>query len=243
MDRLIYTAVSGANRSLTQQMIHSNNLANANTEGFRADLEKAISQQVNGYGYRSRYQVNSQNGGINVGQGSLRETGRELDIGINGDGFIALANGRREVYTRSGHIEIDKLRRLSISGQPVLGSQGPIRLPPFSQVSIGRDGTITIIPEDGNTNAAMDVDRIKLVEIPATNLTKNANGLLVSNRATTRGSENVQVTSHHLETSNVSAINEMVATLSSSRQFETQIKMMKVAESLAQAGNRLLRGS
>lgn len=243
MDRLIYTAVSGANRSLNQQMIHANNLANANTEGFRADLERANSQQVAGYGYNSRYQVNSQNGGINMASGALKQTGRELDIGIRGDGLIALREGRGEIYTRNGHIEIDEMGNLSVNGRPLLGEGGPIQLPPFSEVAIGDDGTITVIPENGDLEAAMDVDRIKLVNIPANRLRKNNDGLLVSTRRVEPRSESVQLAGEHLETSNVSAINEMVATVSLSRQFEAQIKMMKAAETLAQAGNRLIRGS
>lgn len=243
MDRLIYTAVSGANRSLSQQMIHANNLANANTEGFRADLERATTQAVAGAGYSSRHQVRSVNGGINMAPGALQETGRELDIGIKGDGLIAVRDGRRELYTRNGHIDIDDAGNLSIAGKPLLGENGPIQLPAFSQVAIGDDGTITIIPEDGNVAAAMDVERIKLVDIPAGQLRKNNDGWLIANRLTAPRSENVELASQHLEASNVSAVNEMVQTMSLSRQFEAQIKMMKAAETLAQAGNRLLRGS
>lgn len=243
MDRLIYTAVSGANRSLNQQIIHANNLANANTEGFRADLERANSQQVAGYGYDSRYQVNSQNGGINMATGALKATGRALDVGIRGEGLIALREGRREVYTRNGHIDIDDMGNLTVNGRPLLGEAGPVQLPPYSEVAIGDDGTISVIPENGDLNAAMDVDRIKLVDLPAAQLRKNGDGLLLGTRLTAPRSERVQLASEHLETSNVSAINEMVATLSLSRQFEAQIKMMKAAETLAQAGNRLIRGS
>ncbi|MBY4890008.1 flagellar basal body rod protein FlgF [Pantoea sp. DY-15] len=243
MDRMIYTAVSGANRSLTQQMIHSNNLANANTEGFRADLERATTQAVAGGGYNSRHQVRSESGGINMAHGALQETGRELDIGIKGDGLIAVREGRRELYTRNGHIDIDDMGNLSIGGKPLIGENGPIQLPPFSQVAIGDDGTITIIPEDGNVAAAMDVERIKLVDIPANQLRKSNDGWLTANRLAAPRSEDVQLASQHLEGSNVSAVNEMVQTLSLSRQFEAQIKMMKAAETLVQAGNRLIRGS
>ncbi len=243
MDRLIYTAVSGANRSLTQQMIHANNLANANTEGFRADLERATSAAIVGSGFNSRYQVSSDNGGINMRTGALQETGRELDVAVNGNGLLALGDGRREAYTRNGHIDIDDMGNLSIHGLPLLGENGPIQLPPFSQVAIGNDGTITVIPENGDIEAAMDVDRLKLVDIPTDELRKNNDGLLVTDRATAPRSDTVQVVNEHLESSNVSAINEMVQTVALSRQFEAQIKMMKAAETLAQAGNRLIRGA
>jgi len=187
--------------------------------------------------------VNSQNGGINMASAALQETGRALDIGIRGEGLIALREGRREVYTRNGHIDVDERGNLTISGRPLLGEAGPIQLPPYSEVAIGEDGTITVIPESGDLNAAMDVDRIRLVDVAANRLRKNDDGLLVSTRLTEPRSESVRLASEHLETSNVSAINEMVATVSLSRQFEAQIKMMKAAETLAQAGNRLIRGS
>lgn len=242
MDSLLYTAMNGATRSLVQQQIRSNNLANANTQGFRADLERGVSTQVQGAGYSSRFLVAGRNGGVNMSEGAVQHTGRELDIAVQGSGLIALSGaGGGEVYTRNGNINVDAEGRLTISGRPVMGDGGPIELPPYSAIDIGDDGTITIIPQDGNMAVAMDVDRIKLVDIPANQLRKNDEGMLVANRRTAARDENVKVVNQHLETSNVSAISEMVASVSLNRQFEAQIKMMKAAEDLAEAGNRLLR--
>jgi flagellar basal-body rod protein FlgF len=243
MDHLIYTAMSGASRSLLQQQIHANNLSNVNTNGFRADLDKAITAQVQGTGYDSRFQVQSASGGVDLTPGALQETGRDLDIGIVGNGLIALQSGGREVYTRNGNIQVSEEGDLTINGLPVIGEGGPIVLPPYSQVSVASDGTISIVPQDGDIAALMDVDRIKLVDVASTSLDKDANGLLVSNNRTEPRSEAVQVSDKHLESSNVSAIGEMIASLSLSRSFETQVKMMKIAEELSQAGNRLMRTS
>ena len=241
MDRLIFTAMSGASRSLSQQQIHANNLANVNTQGFRSDLDNAISQQVNGEGYASRYMALPTQGGVDMTPGAVRETGRNLDIAIKGDGLIALTSGNREVYTRNGQIDVSPEGDLSINGLPVEGDNGPIVLPPFSSVSIGEDGVITIVPDDGDIAAPVDVDRIKLVNIPVSDLSKNVDGFLVSNTAINPRDEEVMVASGHLETANVSAINEMVASIALNRQFEAQIKMMKAAEDLANSGNRLIR--
>ncbi|WOJ29901.1 flagellar basal body rod protein FlgF [Citrobacter koseri] len=243
MDRLIFTAMSGASRSLSQQQIHANNLANVNTQGFRSDLDNAISQQVNGEGYASRYMALPTQGGVDMTPGAVRETGRNLDIAIKGDGLIALASGNREVYTRNGQIDVSPEGDLSINGLPVEGDNGPIVLPPLSSVSIGEDGVITIVPDDGDIAAPVDVDRIKLVNIPVSDLSKNVDGFLVSNTAINPRDEEVMVASGHLETANVSAINEMVASIALNRQFEAQIKMMKAAEDLANSGNRLIRGT
>lgn len=243
MDRLIFTAVSGATRSLSQQQIHSNNLANVNTQGFRSDLDNAISQQVSGEGYDSRYLVEPVPGGVDMTPGAVRETGRNLDVAIKGNGLIALASGNREVYTRNGQIDVSPEGDLSIGGLPVEGDNGPIVLPPFSSVSIGNDGIITIVPEDGDIAAPVDVDRIKLVNIPTAQLSKNVDGLLVTNATINPRDEDVTLASGHLEMANVSAINEMVSSIALNRQFEAQIKMMKAAEDLANAGNRLIRGT
>ncbi|SUP85929.1 flagellar basal-body rod protein FlgF [Yersinia wautersii] len=243
MDKLLYTAVSGANRSLSQQQIHANNLANSNTQGFRADLEKATATQVMGGGYNSRVAVLSQNAGVDMTSASLQETGRDLDIALKNQGLIAVLSGGREVYTRNGQMDVSAEGALTINGLPVLGDGGPIVLPPYSALSIADDGTIAIIPQAGGIKTPEEIERIKLVDIPANQLRKNNRGLLVSNRGPAARDETVQVVNKHLESSNVSAISEMIASISLSRQFEAQIKMMKVAEDLAQAGNRMIRGS
>ncbi|HBH7065870.1 flagellar basal body rod protein FlgF [Enterobacter asburiae] len=243
MDRLLFTAVSGASRSLTQQEIHANNLANVNTQGFRSDLDNALTQQINGEGYASRYLVQPTQGGVDMTPGAMRETGRDLDIAVKGDGLIALRSGTREVYTRNGQIDINADGELSVNGLPLEGDNGPIVLPPYSSVSIGEDGVITIMPEDGDIAAPMDIDRVKLVNIPASELSKNEAGFLVTNAAFNPRDEDVTVAAGHLESANVSAINEMVSSIALNRQFEAQIKMMKAAEDLANAGNRLIRGT
>lgn len=243
MDHLIFTAVSGASRSLSQQQIHANNLANVNTAGFRNDLDSALSQQIQGEGYASRYMVQPTDGGIDMTPGAVRVTGRDLDVAIKGSGLIALSSGNREVYTRDGQIDVGPDGDLTINGLPVEGDNGPIILPMFSQISIAEDGVITIVPDDGDIAAPVDVDRIKLVDIPAGQLQKNVSGFLTTNALNNPRSEEVTVASGHLESSNVSAISEMVSSIALNRQFEAQIKMMKAADDLATAGNRLLRGS
>ncbi|WP_439411921.1 flagellar basal body rod protein FlgF [Enterobacter ludwigii] len=240
MDKFLYTAVSGATRNLSQQQIHANNLANVNTDGFRQDLERAQSEQLTGEGYSSRVLVQAQNGGVDMTSGSVHETGRNLDVAIKGSGLIALREGNREVYTRNGHIEMGPDGALTVNGLPVVGDNGPIILPTFKSVSIGNDGIISVIPDDGDTTQSLDVDRLKLVNVPDGSLSKDANGFLFTTALRNPRNEAVEVASGHLETSNVSAMGEMIASLSLNRQFEAQIKMMKAAEDLANAGNKLL---
>ncbi len=242
MDRLGYTAMTSASRTLMSMQVRANNLANASTDGFRADLEQARTASVNGYGYDSRHMALAQNNGVDLTPGALVATGRDLDFAIQGQGLIALQSGDGEVYTRNGNMQIDAAQRLTINGRAVLGEGGPIVLPEYESIHIGSDGVVSIRPR-GETLMA-EVDRIKLVDVPAADLAKDEQGMLVTKTgALAEPSDTVVLTSGHLESSNVSAIEELVASMSLNRLFETQVKMMKAAEDLSNAGNRMIRGS
>jgi flagellar basal-body rod protein FlgF len=245
VDRLLFTAVSGASHSLMQQQISANNLANANTTGFRADIALSQSEAVRGLGFATRVMVQPQSSGVDASSAAAEKTGRPLDVAIQGEGYIAVQNSDgSEVYTRNGNMVQNEAGQLTINGYPVLGDNGPIVLPPNAIASFGRDGTLSITSDDGDVTATMDIDRLKLVTIPPENLAKNGQGMIV----TADGSrapldENINVSGGYLEGSNVTAVTEMLASISLSRQFEAQIKMMKAAQDLSEAGNRLLRGS
>ncbi len=242
MDRLGYTAMTAASRTQTSLQVRANNLANVSTTGFRADLEQAKAVDIQGYGYDSRHLTAAQNNGVDLTPGPLMATGRDLDFAIQGRGLIALESGSGEVYTRNGNMQIDADGRLTIGGRAVMGEGGPITLPDFDSVHIGNDGVVSVRPR-GET-LTTEVGRIKLVDIPAAKLAKDASGMLVtSNGATAEASDQVRLASGHLESSNVSSIDELVASMSLNRLFETQVKMMKAAEDLSEAGNRMIRGS
>ncbi|MEJ5074488.1 flagellar basal body rod protein FlgF [Enterobacter ludwigii] len=244
MDRLIYTALSGATHSLMEQQISANNLANVNTGGFRSDIALSQSDQVQGPGFATRFMSAENQSGIDDSTGIPEKTDRPLDVAISGKGYIAvLDSSGKEVYTRNGNIQQNDQGQLTINGHPVLGDNGPIVLPPNAMASFGTDGTLSVTPDDGDVKGTMDVDRLKLVNIPVNNLAKNPEGMLVTaNGAPAPVDEEIKVSGGYLESSNVSAIGEMMASISLNRQFESQIKMMKAAEDLSDYGNRLLEG-
>ncbi|WP_435609976.1 flagellar basal-body rod protein FlgF [Pseudomonas knackmussii] len=240
MDRLAYTAMTAANRTLESLSVRANNLANANTPGFRADMESAQAVDVKGYGYDSRHLATVKNDGVDMTPGTLTVTGRDLDFAIRGQGLIALQDGNGEAYTRHGSMVVDSEGRLTINGRQVMGEGGPIVLPEYDNVSIGEDGTISVMPR--GDYLMTEVDKIKLVDAPAAELQKNAAGLLVrKDGQPAQAADNVRLVSGYLESSNVSSIDQLTATLSLNRTFETQVKMMKAAEDMASAGDRLLR--
>lgn len=241
MDRLGYTAMTAASRTMLSLQVRSNNLANVNTPGFRADMERARAVEVEGYGYDSRHMAVVENNGVNMTSGTLMATGRDLDFAIRGAGLIAVQDGNGEAYTRQGNMLIDAEGQLSINGRAVLGEGGPIVLPEYDSVTIGNDGTVSIVLRGDFVTA--EVDRIRLVDAPAEALVKNAAGLLVrKDGQPAEQAENVRLVSGHLESSNVAAIDQLAATMSLNRLFETQVKMMKAAEDLSDAGNRMIRG-
>ena len=239
MDKLIYTVMTGAERAFHAQQVHANNLANADTTGFRADYEVAGTQAVPGYGYDSRHQSSGTTEVVSQRTGTVRETGRELDIAVLGQGLIAVADGDSEAYTRAGAMLVDADGSLSINGRAVLGDGGPVVLPPFRAVSVASDGTLSVLPENGTE--MQQVERLKLVDGNQP-MTKNTAGLLRPQAGgTLQASETVRVRNGALESSNVQAVEEMVAVMDISRQFEIQMKLYQAADGMVDAGNRLLR--
>jgi flagellar basal-body rod protein FlgF len=239
MDKLIFTAVSGAERLMRSQQVHANNLANLDTSGFRASMEVAGNQQLGGYGYDDVHMAKMETDSISTRAGSVRETGRPLDVAIGGQGYLAVQFGDGEAYTRSGEIEIGPEGALSVRGRPLLGEGGPIVLPQHTAVEIATDGTISVLTE-GATQMQV-VDRLRLVNAENAELTKNEAGLVVPRDGGNLAADPaVRVRPRALEGSNVSAVEEMVATMSLNRSFEIQMKLFKASDSMNEVGNRLL---
>jgi flagellar basal-body rod protein FlgF len=239
MDKLIFTAVSGAERLMKAQQVHANNLANLDTSGFRASMEASGNAELGGFGYDDRHLSTMQADTLSTRAGTVRETGRPLDVAIGGQGYLAVQYGDGEAYTRSGEIEISADGALSVHGHALLGEGGPITLPPHTAVEIGTDGTISVLTE-GATQMQV-VDKLRLVNAEGAELTKNEAGLIVSRDGGNLNADpNVTVRPRSLEGSNVSAVEEMVATMSLNRSFEIQMKLFQASDKMNEAGNRLL---
>lgn len=243
MDRLVYVAASGAADVMQAQAFNSHNLANAATPGFRADLVSAQSALPDATRLESRAYVRSSNTGVDVDPGVVNFTGRDLDIAVNGKGWIAIqAEDGTEAYSRRGDLRVDVQGQLQDgAGRSVLGNAGPVTLPPYSEVHIGSDGTISIVPtgESGATLAV--IDRIKLVNPKPDALQKDEQGLIrVKGDEPVAADAGVTLVSSALESSNVDSITAMVRMIELSRQFEHHTKMMKVAEQLDGASTKLM---
>ncbi|WP_432378517.1 flagellar basal-body rod protein FlgF [Duganella sp. P38] len=242
MDALIYTAMSGAERALRGQQVHANNLANADTNGFRANMEQSAAQTVNGYGYDDRHMSQLQANSVSTKPGVMKSTGRDLDVAVAGDGFLTVQTGAGEAYTRAGAMVLDENGTLRVNGNVVLGEGGPITLPEYTRIDIGNDGTISI--QAPGTTTMQTIDKLRLVKAEASELTKNEAGLIVARDGNPLPTDpTVVVRPGHLEGSNVSAVEEMVSVMSLNRAFEIQMKLFSSSDSMVQAGNRLISGS
>lgn len=233
MDKLLYVAMSGASENAIAQKAHANNLANVSTNGFQRDLEQARSMPVFGEVMPSRAYAMSERPGTDFSDGAMVDTGRDLDVAVKGDGWIAVqtADGG-EAYTRTASMNIDALGVLRTgNGLPVMGNGGPIAVPPQQQIEIGADGTISVRSMGEGPQVVAQVDRIKLVKPDLKNMVKGADGMVHTKDGTTAPADgDVQVESGFLQASNVNAVEEMTSVLALSRQFELHIKMMKTAE-------------
>jgi flagellar basal-body rod protein FlgF len=244
MDRLLYIAMSGAKETLLSHAVNTQNLANANTVGFKANLAAFSSQPVYGPGYPSRVYALSKNIEADFTPGGLITTGRELDVAVNGGGWIAIqAPNGNEAYTRAGNLSISSSGLLSTGGgYPVMGNSGPIAIPPYEKLEIGNDGTVSIQPLGQSPNTLAVVDRIKLVDLPPTELVKGPDSLLhLRQGGSAEPVASIRLISGSLESSNVNSVESMVNLIELARQFELQVKMMSTSEKNDEAATRLMR--
>jgi flagellar basal-body rod protein FlgF len=243
MDRLIYTALSGAKHILEQQANTSHNLANATTTGFRAQLDSFRAVPVIGDGLPTRAFVVDSTVGTDFTPGALQQTGRDLDVAIQGKGWIAVetADGT-EAYTRHGNLKLSENGLLQTqSGQNVLGDGGPISVPPDVTVSIGKDGTVSAIATGTKPGAATVLGRIKLVNPPEETIVRGDDGLFRLKSGDPADADgNVTVVGGALESSNVNVVDAMVNMISLARQFEMHMNLLKNAESNATKAAQLL---
>ncbi|MCB1886680.1 MAG: flagellar basal-body rod protein FlgF [Rhodocyclaceae bacterium] len=244
MDRLIYTAMTGAKHVLGQQAAVSHNLANATTTGFRAEIHRLRAVEVQSDApLPTRAFVVDASAYSDYSQGPLQETGRAFDAAVQGEGWFAiqLPDGS-EGYTRNGNFQLSPNGVLQTArGYPVLGEGGPITIPPDNQVLIGADGSLSAVPTTGAQNTVNVIDRLKLVNPPAQDLERGEDGFFrLRGGGAAQADEAVRVIGGHLEGSNVNVVDQMVNMISLARQFEMQTRLLTTAEQDDRTATRLL---
>ena len=232
MDRLIYTSMSGAKYLLERQATLANNLANADTTGFRADTVglravPAVSPQAG-----TRVFTVETTTGADFSQGPMTATGRTLDVAIQGEGWLAVqTSDGSEAYTRNGALQVGPDGVLQLpNGLQVQGTGGPISIPADAQsVLIATDGTVSV--KAASSKVPTNVGQLKLVNPPISDLSKGTDGLFRTQSGAAADTDaSVRVADGTLEGSNVNVVEAMVGMIAASRQFELQMKILSTAE-------------
>jgi flagellar basal-body rod protein FlgF len=239
MDRLIYLSMSGAKATLQRQDSLANNLANATTNGFRAEMQAFRAVPVRGDGASTRVFALESTIGHNDAAGPMQSTSRGLDVAMQGNAWLAVqALDGTEAYTRAGSLQVTAEGQLvTVSGLPVLGAGGPITVPTNAEVEIASDGTITTKVAGANPQQG---GRLKMAT-PEAPLLRSADSLFRPADGNDLQQDNsARLQSGYLEGSNVSAVETMVAMIAAARQFEQQLKMLKGAEERDQGAAKLL---
>ena len=249
MDRLIYTAMTGAAQALAQQDVVANNLANTSTTGFRAQLANFRSAPLS-FGDGStvnddttRTFVLSSTPGADYTPGAISQTGNPLDVAVQGPGWLAVqtADGN-EAYTRAGNLHIDANGQLMTANNlPVIGSSGPIAVPPGSDITIGKDGTVSALVAGDPPQSIAVIDQLKLVNPDPNTLTRGDDGLFhTADGNPADADQTVALAPGSLEGSNVNPVAAMVSMITNARQFQMQTKLLQNADQNDQSANQLL---
>lgn len=242
MDHIIYTSMTGAGAAVHRQAVLSNNLANASTHGFRAQLSTFRSVPMQGDGASTRVFALEATSTHDSTSGPAERTGRDLDAMAVGNAWFAVQGlDGVEAYTRAGAFQVTPEGQLVTStGLPVLSdSSGPIDVPPGAQVSLGSDGTITA-QSAGQPPAT--VGRLKLATPTADDpLKRSDDGLFRTASGEPLAQDaNAKLVAGALEGSNVNPVECMVGMIAAARQFEQQMRLLQTAENDDKTANRLL---
>ena len=245
MDKLLYIATSGAKQDMLATAVRANNLANAQTIGFKAQLEQARAMPAFGDGLPTRVFSMTESPANNYAGGGMIQTDRELDVAIQGDGWFSVmdANGN-EAYTRAGSLQVGTDGALEDAhGNQVLGDVGRIFLPiPVAEINISQDGTLAVRPQGAPEGVLEDVGQLKFVNPPLSDIQRGQDGLFRMTDGSVADTDfNVRVRTGMLENSNVNAVEEMVQMIHLQRHYEMQVKLMRKADQMDMRGNQLLR--
>lgn len=244
MDRLIHTALSGMRGAMARQTANANNLANANTVGFRAEMSAARSLWIRGQGFGARAQASQEVVSANMASGTVTATGRDLDVAMTGDAMLAVqAADGSEAYTRRGDLQLSASGLLTTGdGRPVLGESGPLTLPPADSIRIAEDGVVWIVPAGGDPNVPQQIDRLKLASPTGSRVRKGIDGLFrVENQGILPSDPQARLVPRSLEGSNVETSQALVEMIEASRAWESQLNLITQAREMDVSAAELMR--
>lgn len=246
MNRGIYPILSGALAHERRMQVFANNMANANTAGFKQDEQAfktifpryhavtpvgsptaGLAQQIMArpFGVTERAFVAPHTLKTTFEVGRIRLTGNALDIAIQGPGFFEVKTPQGTRYSRNGMLSLDRERRLVNGlGYPVMGTKGEIKIPP-GKLEITTQGDVKV---DEKSVATIKVIEFHQDEMPQ----KSSDGLFSSDKGKLAKTPQLQV--GHIEESNVNAIGEMVKMIQGMRNYESTQKLIQTLDRMAE---------
>ena len=243
MDRLLYLGMTAAKHTEMAQTANANNLANASTAGFRADFHALMSQPIEGPGQATRVNAVLDAKLSDFSEGSIMSTGRSLDVAIQGEGWFVVQDAQGgEALSRRGDLHLTADGQLiNGAGQPVMGDGGPLAVPEHDSLTIGSDGTVSVVPKGLGPESSIIVDRIRLVSADPAQLRKGEDGLIrTEDGATPPADADVWVRSGSLEGSNVNVVEELVNMIETQRAYEMNSKAISTSDQMMQYVNNNL---
>lgn len=244
MDRLIYTSLTAMRGSMARQTAIANNLANAQTPGFRADMAEAQSLWLQGSGFGTRAVASEEVLGADMKAGTVVETGRDLDVAVQGDALLVVqAKDGSEAYTRRGDLQLSPSGLLTTGdGNPVQGAQGPVTIPPSDSISIDAEGRVWSVPTGGDPQNPQEVDRLRLATPTGSEIVKGIDGLFrVKGGGILPDDPEARLATRSIEGSNVAATTALVEMIEASRSWDSQLKLISDARDMDSATANLMQ--
>ncbi len=245
MDRLIYTALTGLQRSWEAQAVTAHNLANAATPGFRREMAALahgwLAPPPGSAPLAPRVQSGGEAPHDLLEAGPVEMTGNPLDVALGGGAWLAVADAAGgEGLTRRGDLRFDAEGRLFTGdGHPVLGEDGPIQVAAgAAAVRVARDGTLEA--RAGPEAPFVAVARLRLVSPDPATLARGQDGLFRT-PAPLPADPTATLTAGALERSNVRPSAALVELVEQTRRFEFQTRLISTARELDESSARLMR--
>lgn len=240
MDKVIYVAMSAAEQTQMADDVVVNNLANADTTGFKSDIPNFKSLYLTGGVADRAYNV-AQSAGVNVAQGALNTTRRPLDVAMKGDAWLSVTTPSGEKgYVKSASLRVNANGILETQQGFVVNSDGgdSITLPEGASPSIDKDGGVSV--NQGGQSTI--VSQLGVQALPESYLYKSPSGLV---KVKEEGASQItlapsSVMTGVLEKSNVSSVDALVKMIDLSRNYETNINVLSSAKKNDMASNRML---
>jgi flagellar basal-body rod protein FlgF len=226
---------------LERQMdVIANNVANANTSGYKADrtlFEEYLTSGAHEDNFvgRDRRVSYVQDRGTyhDTRQGAFEQTKNPLDVAVEGGGFLTVQTAAGERYTRDGGLQINGNGQLvTVSGDPVLGTSGPIVFQPADHdINISPDGTVTVLEGNGRTDSVRG--KLRLVSFTdAQKMLKEGSNLYSAGEAAPVADTKSTVQQGFIEKSNVSSVAEMSTMIEVTRAYQQIANMLQTESDL-----------